>query len=156
MQSITQYSIVGMNDLGLYKKHFLCLTIKCHISVIAVKWRWDLNSPRQGATEQLRTPRNWCRWLVLRRRTRPSSSSGCRAWVYSTGSISWLPPNHPGDTKLAPELPVNANSPADMTSLFLPIVVSCLSQHAHLICFWYWIWISIIWAISKGLWMREM
>lgn len=128
----------------------------CHFSVIAVKWRWDLNSPRQGATEQPRTPRNWCRWLVLRRRTRPSSSSGCRGWVYSIGSIFLPPPNHPGDTKLAPVLPVIANSPVSIPSLFLPIVVSCLSQHTHLICLWNWIWIFIIWTIREGLQMREI
>lgn len=128
----------------------------CHFSVIAVKWRWDLNSPRQGATEQPRTPRNWCRWLVLRRRTRPSSSSGCRGWVYSIGSIFLQPPNRPGDTKLAPVLPVIANSPVSIPSLFLPIVVSCLSQHTHLICLWNWIWIFIIWTIREGLQMREI
>lgn len=128
----------------------------CHFSVIAVKWRWDLNSPRQGATEQPRTPRNWCRWLVLRRRTRPFSSSGCRGWVYSIGSIFWPPPNRPGDTKLSPVLPVIANSPVSIPSLFLPIVVSCLSQHTHLICLWNWIWIFIIWTIREGLQMREI
>lgn len=144
-----------MIDLGSYNFFYFVWLLKlpflCHCSKVKVRFKFTKAGGNRTAEDTKKlmqvigakeedTPllKFWMQGLSLQYRQHILTASKSSRW-YQTSTC------------------VTCNCKfSSVTSLFPPIVVSCLSQHTHLICLWNWIWIFIICNISEGLQMREI